>query len=220
MTGKVVVLCSGGLDSVTLAYYIKDMGAEPILVTVNYGQRMWFNECRAAGRCAALLECELHKVTLIMGSLLAGSALTDRTVEVPTGKYSEEGMTTTVVPNRNAILANIAAAAAVSKGAGSVALAVHSGDHPLYVDCRPPFLSALANQIRASTEAAVSVYTPFLRRTKRYIVGLGHELGVIFDETWSCYQGGELHCGLCSTCLERKEAFRLAEVPDPTRYRE
>lgn len=215
---KVVVLCSGGLDSVTLAYHVKNQGGEPILVNVNYGQSMWQMEHASAVRCALRLDCEFHNVVLDMGSLLDGSALTDGRVPVPTGEYTQEVMKTTVVPNRNAILANIAVAAAVFKGAVKVALAVHSGDHHIYADCRPEFVGTLDVLVIRATEGAVHIYTPFLHHSKSWIVKWGAALGVRFEETYSCYQGWETHCGECSTCLERRQAFSTAGVGDPTEY--
>lgn len=154
-----------------------------------------------------------------MVSLLHGSALTDPAVSVPDGHYTEDSMKATIVPNRNAIMLAIGCAAAYSSSAEVVALAVHAGDHFIYPDCRPDFIDAFERMERLAMEMpTLRIETPFLRRTKADIVRTGADLGVPFEETWSCYKGGTSHCGTCGTCVERREAFAVAGVPDPTRY--
>ncbi len=153
----------------------------------------------------------------------SGSALTDD-VDVPHGHYAAENMAVTVVPNRNAIMLSIAYGVAVARGARIVAAAVHAGDHYVYPDCRPGFVEAFDRMQREAVEGfgdpSLCLYAPFVHKTKAEIVEIGAALGVPYEDTWSCYEGGEVHCGLCGTCNERKEAFRLAGVPDPTEYRE
>ena len=157
-----------------------------------------------------------------MGALLTGSALTDAGVDVPEGHYTDASMAATVVPNRNAIMLSIAVGVAVSRGAGAVATAVHAGDHAIYPDCRPAFIEAIEREARIANEGFIAdgfqVQAPFLLLRKDEIVRRGAALGVPFEETWSCYLGEDLHCGRCGTCVERREAFELAAVPDPTRY--
>jgi 7-cyano-7-deazaguanine synthase len=159
-----------------------------------------------------------------VGRLLSGSALTDEGVDVPYGHYAAENMAVTVVPNRNAIMLSIAYGVAVARSASLVACAVHAGDHYVYPDCRPEFIDAFDRMQRLAVEGFgdpnLSLYAPFMRKTKAEIVELGTALGVPYEETWSCYEGGKFHCGLCGTCTERKEAFQLVGVPDPTEYRE
>ena len=156
------------------------------------------------------------------GALLSGSALTDATVDVPDGHYTDESMRSTVVANRNAIFAMVATGVAVAEGAGAVALGIHAGDHPIYPDCRPPFVEAAERLARVANEGFLSEHfqllAPFLTWTKAEIVQRGAELGVPFAETWSCYKGADVHCGTCGTCVERREAFELARVADPTEY--
>ena len=156
-----------------------------------------------------------------VGRLLSGSALTDD-IEVPHGHYAEETMAVTVVPNRYAIMLSIAYGAAVADGAQLVAAAVHAGDHFVYPDCRPAFIEAFDGMERLATEGFghqnLRLHAPFLDKTKAGIARIGAELGVPYEDTWSCYGGGEVHCGLCGTCNERKEAFELAGVTDPTAY--
>jgi 7-cyano-7-deazaguanine synthase len=221
MIHKAIAIVSGGMDSVTLAYLIDSLGYSLHLLSFNYGQRH-VKELESAAHCAAALGAEHSIIDLSgVGALLKGSALTDN-IAVPEGHYADENMRITVVPNRNAIMLSIAYGVAVAEGAEVVATGIHAGDHAVYPDCRPLF----ANLFEVMQDAAVEgfghpklrLYTPFIHKTKADIVTMGRELSVPFDDTWSCYQGGDLHCGKCGTCVERHEAFELAEVVDPTRY--
>ena len=112
----------------------------------------------------------------------------------------------------------IAAGFAESHGAGGIVIAAHSGDHAIYPDCREEFLEPMARAISEGTYARIALLRPFVSTDKAGIVAQGASLGVDFSHTWSCYKGGELHCGSCGTCVERREAFLLAGVPDPTHY--
>ncbi|HEY3144424.1 MAG TPA: 7-cyano-7-deazaguanine synthase QueC [Acidimicrobiales bacterium] len=218
----VVTTVSGGLDSVTLAHTLAAEGHDQVLVSFDYGQRH-AKEIDFARACAARLGSDHHVVDLrSVGGLLTGSALTDAEVAVPEGHYTDASMAATVVPNRNAIMLSIAIGVAVARGAEAVATAVHAGDHPIYPDCRPAFIEAIEREARIGNEGFVvdgfRVLAPFLQTTKDEIVRRGVATGVPFAETWSCYVGGELHCGRCGTCVERREAFELAGVSDPTVY--
>jgi 7-cyano-7-deazaguanine synthase len=221
MTSTVVTV-SGGLDSVTLAHDLAAAGEELALLSFDYGQRH-VREIDFAARCGQRLGAAHHVVDLrSVGGLLSGSALTDPSVDVPDGHYTDDSMKATVVPNRNAILLSIATGLAVASGADTVATAVHAGDHPIYPDCRPAFITAFEHLAQVANEGFVAegfkVTAPYLNFSKADIVARGAALGVPFDETWSCYRGGELHCGRCGTCVERIEAFELADVDDPTPY--
>ena len=153
------------------------------------------------------------------GAVLTGSALTDD-VNVPDGHYAEDSMRVTVVPNRNAIMLTVAFGAAAARGADAVATAVHGGDYFIYPDCRPAFTEAFAAMQKQALDgyADVSLFTPFVHRNKADIVTEGARCDTPFAQTWSCYKGGVHHCGRCGTCVERREAFHLAEVSDPTTY--
>jgi 7-cyano-7-deazaguanine synthase len=216
---KTLVVCSGGLDSVTLAHKSAAEHELVRLVSFDYGQRHR-RELAYAQRCAARLSVPYDIVDIAaIGRLFGGSALTDDT-PVPDGHYAEETMRTTVVPNRNAIMLAIAFGLAVPCRADAVAVAVHGGDHFIYPDCRPGFIEAFAGMQRRALEgvADVLLQAPFVQLSKADIVRQGARLGVPFAETWSCYRGGERHCGRCGTCVERREAFMLAGVDDPTAY--
>jgi 7-cyano-7-deazaguanine synthase len=219
---KAVAIISGGLDSAVLAHWLRAEGFDFSTLSFDYGQRhrkeLDFAKRLAAGLDVPWTVLDLHAAGLT--ALLSGSALTDAAVDVPDGHYAAENMRLTVVPNRNVIMLAIAAAAAASSGAGTVALAVHAGDHPIYPDCRPDFLTAFEEMERRALDgfAELRVLAPFQNKTKAEIVALGAELSVPFGETWSCYKGQEKHCGACGTCVERREAFALAGVKDPTTY--
>ncbi|MFG2913130.1 7-cyano-7-deazaguanine synthase QueC [Kitasatospora sp. NPDC048298] len=217
-----VVIASGGLDSTTVAYWLAESGSRLTLLSFDYGQRHR-KELDFARRIAGRLGARHEVVDLSgLGRLLSGSALTDPAVTVPDGRYSAGSMRSTVVPNRNAIMLSIAVGVAVAAGADAVAFGAHSGDHALYPDCRTAFFDAFAEAARVGNEGFVpegfQLLAPFIDQAKADIVRVGGQVAVPFAETWSCYRGGELHCGTCGTCTERIEAFALAEVEDPTTY--
>lgn len=219
---KAVAIVSGGMDSVTLAYYLKKQGYELSLLSFNYGQRH-NKELVFAKQIAQELGAEHHYVELSqLRELLPGSALTDDNVAVPDGHYAEDSMKATVVPNRNAIMLSIAFGHAIAIGADAVAIGNHGGDHFIYPDCRPEFINTFAAMQKVGMEGFgaddLELISPFVDSTKADIAKLGQELGVPYESTWSCYKGGEIHCGTCGTCVERKEAFELAGVSDPTEY--
>lgn len=216
---KTFVICSGGLDSVTLAYKVaRDFHLQG-LISFDYGQRH-VRELDRARLCANDLGAAHHVIDISsVGAVLSGSALTDD-VDVPEGHYAEESMKSTVVPNRNAIMLAMAYGIAAAQKADAVATAVHGGDHFIYPDCRPGFIDAFAamQDLALDGVAKVKLYTPFVNVSKADIVREGAALDVPFAQTWSCYKGGERHCGRCGTCVERREAFDLAGVDDPTIY--
>jgi 7-cyano-7-deazaguanine synthase len=220
--GHAVAIVSGGLDSTVLTYLLRRGGVRLTLLSFDYGQRHR-GELDYARRTAAALSVEHHVVDLTaLGALLSGSALTDTRVAVPDGHYTDALMRTTVVPNRNAIMLDVAVAKAVSDGADAVAFGAHAGDHPIYPDCRPEFLRAFQDMAVLATEGfarpGLRIAAPFIAMSKAEIVELGAQLGTRFADTWSCYKGGEAHCGTCGTCVERREAFAVAGVADPTNY--
>jgi 7-cyano-7-deazaguanine synthase len=137
---------------------------------------------------------------------------------IPDGHYEEQTMKQTVVPFRNGIMLSIAGGYAESIEAQALVIAAHAGDHAIYPDCREEFMKAMGDAIRLGTYAQIEILRPFIRSSKADIVRRGSELGVDFSKTWSCYKGGAIHCGTCGTCVERREAFLLAGLADPTVY--
>ena len=218
-----VAIVSGGLDSVTLAYLLHSEGYNLHLLAVDYGQRH-AKELDFARMCAQRLEAAFDILDLrSLGRLFKGSALTDD-IPVPHGHYAAPSMAVTVVPNRNAIMLAAAYGVAVAEEAEIVATGVHAGDHPVYPDCRPAFIDSFDAMQRLAVEGCgnpnLRLHAPFVQLSKHDIVAVGARLDVPFEHTWSCYEGEELHCGQCGTCVERREAFALAGVPDPTIYRD
>lgn len=219
---RVVAVVSGGLDSTTMAYSLRADGYEISAISFDYGQRHRKELTYAERMCAdlgaqwTLIDLQAAGVTKFM----AGSALTDDTVGVPDGHYADESMKATVVPNRNAIMLSIACALAISHSIGAVAFGAHTGDHPIYPDCRPEFVNAFGTMVNLAVEGYgnLEILAPLITMDKTAIVRRGAELRVPFERTWSCYKGGEVHCGTCGTCYERREAFVLAGVADPTVY--
>lgn len=214
-----IAVVSGGMDSVTLAHDLAHQGHALRVLSFDYGQRHR-RELAAARSCARALGVRHDTIDLTgVGAHLTGSALTDA-IPVPDGHYAEEAMRATVVPNRNAIMLAVAFGVAVASGADAVATAVHGGDHFIYPDCRPGFVAAFQTMQDAATDGFGSprLLAPYLSLAKSDIARRGFTLGVPFADTWSCYKGGAVHCGACGTCVERREAFFLAGVPDPTPY--
>ncbi len=215
---KAVVLLSGGMDSVTALYAALREHEVVGVLTFDYGSKHNHREIPYAVRHAERFGLRHAVIPLgFMGEYFASDLLVSGG-EVPDGHYEEESMKRTVVPFRNGIMLSIAAGYAESCGAEGVVIAAHSGDHAIYPDCRERFMEAMGAAIREGTYAAVEVLRPFIGMTKGEIAARGVELGVDYAETWSCYKGGELHCGTCGTCVERREAFAVAGLGDPTRY--
>lgn len=216
---KSVVLLSGGMDSTTLFYEAKEQSEVVQALSFDYGQRHAV-ELNYATRTANKFRIPHQIISLRdVTQFLKGSSLTDD-VEVPHGHYAEDNMRITVVPNRNMMMLSIAAGVAIGLEAQRVWAAMHAGDHPVYPDCRPEFIQEMNVALRLATETNILVFTPYINVPKDEIVRIGHLLNVPYEETWSCYEGGNVHCGRCGTCVERAEAFYLAGVADPTLYRD
>jgi len=216
---RTVLTFSGGLDSTTLLYALRAEGHELFTLAVDYAQRHR-RELDHAAELAAGAGVAEHRVADLsaISPLLAGSSQTSDAVAVPLGHYSEASMKQTVVPNRNMILLSVAAGWGISLKADHLAYAAHSGDHAIYPDCRPEFAAAMGHAIELADWHRLTLLTPFVAMSKAQIVQRGAELGVPFAQTWSCYQGGDRHCGACGTCVERREAFLISGVADPTDY--
>jgi len=215
---KVVMLLSGGLDSSVLLWKLRAEGHDVRCLAVDYGQRH-ARELEAAEMVASIAGVPLLRFPMpSLRLLLRGSSQTDDAVAVPEGHYAEESMKQTVVPNRNLILLSLAAAHGLAEGCDAIGYAAHTGDHAIYPDCRPEFVHAAQIAFRLGNWGAdgLQVLAPFLGWLKADIAALGAELRCPMHRTWSCYKGGTRHCGRCGTCVERREAFEMAHLKDPT----
>lgn len=215
----IIALCSGGLDSVTLAYRLRaETPQRLVLVSFDYGQKHR-KEIEFARDAADELNAD-H--VLIRLPRIGGSALTDVDHCVPDGHYTDPVMRETIVPNRNMIMLSHAMGVVTKTGASRLAVAVHEGDSTIYPDCRPAFIAAMTTAALTANEGSIypgfRIDAPYIAWNKQTIVREGEALGVPFHFTWSCYRGDEYHCGFCAACVERREAFRRNDIQDPTVY--
>lgn len=211
-----VIIYSGGLDSTTLLYEERERIA--VAVTFDYGSNHAARETACARHHCQRLGIEHIVIELgFMGRYFESSLLRGADA-VPSGDYAEENMRSTVVPFRNGIMLAVACGLAESRGLRRVLMASHGGDHALYPDCSPEFVEAMGSAMQAGTYEGVRLEAPYTGLAKADIVRRGAALGIDYRQTYSCYRGGEHHCGTCGTCMERREAFRLAGVEDPTEY--
>jgi len=215
---KVVVLCSGGMDSVTALHWARREHSVAAALSFDYGAKHNHREIPCAIGQALKIGVPHRTIPLDFIGKYFTSDLLKSGGEIPEGHYAAENMRRTVVPFRNGIMLAAAAGFAESAGAEGLVIAAHSGDHTIYPDCREDFMRAMGDAMRLGTYAGIELLRPFIAWNKAQIVAEGVRLGVDFARTWSCYKGGEWHCGVCGTCVERREAFQQAGVPDPTTY--
>lgn len=221
MPNSAVAILSGGLDSTTMVYDAINRGIEiKRAISFNYGQKH-VKELDYARNTAAHLMIPHTTIDLwssgfteaLMANRHYVSSLIDTNADVPDGHYSEESMKSTVVPNRNMIMISIAGGIAVADQAECVLVGVHAGDHAIYPDCRPHFIETVSHALMAATVGfnnfnnSGSVLAPYMTDSKAQIARTALMLGVPLESTWSCYKGGEIHCGRCGTCVERLEAI-------------
>jgi 7-cyano-7-deazaguanine synthase len=209
-----LVVFSGGMDSATLLLKACQEFERVEAISFNYNQRHRKELQYAVGFCEEY--CIPHQIVALPAELFVGSSQTSQNIAVPHGHYTEESMKVTVVPNRNMVMLSFAVAHAVD-ALDEVWMGMHAGDHAIYPDCRPPFVTAMGWAIEVATENKVCFWAPFITKTKREIALIGQALQVPWNLTWSCYEGGDIHCGLCGTCVERKEALSGF---DPTIYKD
>ena len=214
---KTVLILSGGMDSTTLLYDLIDQDIEVYPISFNYGQRHNKELILASKNCERLkLEHKIVDLTSLQ-SILDNSSLTGD-IDVPEGYYKDENMKSTVVPNRNMIMLSIAVGYAINIGSDKVCYGAHAGDHDIYPDCRAEFVDALNGATILCHYEPVYIYAPYLYMDKADIVNRGLELNVPYEDTWTCYKGGERACGVCGSCVERLEAFEKNGVKDPVKY--
>jgi len=211
-----IIILSGGMDSVTMLYDYADSIA--VALSFDYGSNHNRKElpfaayhCRQLGIEHIIIPLDFIK-QYFHSSLLAGAEA------IPEGKYDDDNMRSTVVPFRNGIMLAIAAGMAEDRNLSRILMANHSGDHAIYPDCRPEFVNAMSEAVGKGTYNGVELFTPYTNLTKTDIARRGKQLGIDYAQTWSCYKGGEYHCGKCGTCQERIEALREAGIEDHTVY--
>ncbi|MCM1491530.1 MAG: 7-cyano-7-deazaguanine synthase QueC [Muribaculum sp.] len=205
-----LIVLSGGMDSTTLLWDHKDSIA--LAVTFDYGSRHNAREIECAKKNCGILGVEHLVIPLeFMGKYFKSSLLIGGE-DIPEGHYTDENMKSTVVPFRNGIMLSIAAGLAESRGLKKVMLANHSGDHAIYPDCRPGFVDAMSRAISEGTYDGITIDAPYTNISKSDIARIGKRIGVDYNLTYSCYKGGEEHCGKCGTCVERMEALRDAGI--------
>lgn len=212
---KALIIYSGGLDSTVLLHnYKNDIR---LAVSFDYGSKHSQKEL-----ACALVNCGLlntrHTIIDItsIGKNLKSALLSNE--DIMSCEYSEQSIANTIVPFRNGIMLAAAAGIAESYSLDTVMIANHSGDHAIYPDCTAMFINNMNATIKAGTNNKVSLCAPFTNIDKTQIVRIGAECGVNFALTYSCYNGYDIHCGVCSTCRERKQAFVDANIKDPTEY--
>lgn len=207
---KYLLVLSGGMDSVTMLYeYRKDIAAA---VTFQYGSNHNKREANCARINCEKLGVEWIEIDLSFMAKHFKSSLLEGADAIPEGNYADENMRSTVVPFRNGIMLAVAAGLAESRGLDGVMIANHSGDHAIYPDCRPEFISSMGQAINDGTYEHLRLYAPYTNLTKGEIACHGKKLGVDYSLTYSCYKGGETHCGKCATCVERAEALKYAGI--------
>jgi 7-cyano-7-deazaguanine synthase len=214
---KAVVVLSGGMDSATvLAKAVTEYGAAKIsTITFNYNSKHNFRENDAALFLSDHYKVPNKLVHLPFINELFKSDLLSSGGEIPEGHYAAENMKKTVVPFRNGIMLAIAVGYAESIKAKGVLIGNHAGDHTIYPDCRATFMESFGEAVNYGTWDQLELIRPFENMSKGDIVKMGTNLSVPYHLTWSCYKGGKNHCGKCGTCVERREAFEIAGVPDP-----
>ena len=204
------------MDSITLLYDHKDEIA--LGISFDYGSNHNAREIPFAKMHCERLGIKHITINLDFMHQYFKSSLLDGAEAIPEGHYTDDNMKSTVVPFRNGIMLAIAIGIAESNNLDQVFIANHGGDHTIYPDCRPEFINAIDAAATAGTYNNVKVIAPYTKITKSDIARIGKRLGIDYAETWSCYKGGEVHCGKCGTCVERKEALAEAGIEDKTIY--
>jgi 7-cyano-7-deazaguanine synthase len=213
-----IIILSGGMDSVTMLYDYADSIA--LALSFDYGSNHNAKELPLAAYHCEKLRIEHIIIPLEFIKQYFHSSLLSGAADIPEGKYDDVTMRSTVVPFRNGIMLSVAAGMAEDRQLSRILMANHSGDHAIYPDCRPDFVDAMAGAVREGTYNGVELFTPYTRLTKTDIARRGKQLGIDYSKTWSCYKGGDRHCGKCGTCQERRQALAEAGITDTTVYEE
>lgn len=222
---KAVVLFSGGLDSTTALALARSQGYEIYALTFDYGQRH-DKEIACSKQIAAAIGVAQHIIVKTNMDAWGGSALTDKSIEIPEGKEESKDIPLTYVPARNMVFLSYAASYAEAIDSQDIFIGVSEIDYSGYVDCRKEFIEAMENAINLGTVCSVEynkkikIHTPFINITKSEEIKIGIKLGVDYSSTWTCYNGGTHACGVCDSCKLRLKAFCDAGCTDPIKYEE
>ena len=211
-----VIIVSGGMDSITLLHERHEEIA--LGISFDYGSNHNSREIPFARMHCQRLGIKHIVIPLDFMSVYFRSSLLDGADAIPEGHYEDANMKSTVVPFRNGIMLSIACGIAESNGLSRVFIANHGGDHAIYPDCRSEFIKAMDAAMSAGTYAHINIEAPYTEITKTDIALIGKAIGLDYTETWSCYKGGNVHCGKCGTCVERQEALRNAGIENKTEY--
>ena len=211
-----VLILSGGMDSVTLLYDYSERIA--LAVSFDYGSNHNAREIPFARLHCERLGIRHIVIPLDFMAQYFTSSLLRGADAIPEGHYADDNMKSTVVPFRNGIMLSVAVGLAESEGLTHVMMANHGGDHAVYPDCRPEFVASFSEAARTGTYPGITLLAPYTNLTKGQSAAKGKQLGIDYSETWSCYKGGEHHCGRCGTCVERREALAEAGISDSTLY--
>ena len=211
-----VIIVSGGMDYITLLHERHEEIA--LGISFDYGSNHNSREIPFARMHCQRLGIKHIVIPLDFMSVYFRSSLLDGADAIPEGHYEDANMKSTVVPFRNGIMLSIACGIAESNGLSRVFIANHGGDHAIYPDCRSEFIKAMDAAMSAGTYAHINIEAPYTEITKTDIALIGKAIGLDYTETWSCYKGGNVHCGKCGTCVERQEALRNAGIEDKTEY--
>lgn len=211
-----LIIVSGGMDSITMLHEFKKEIA--LAITFDYGSNHAEKEIEFAKMHCKELGIEHIIIPLSFIHDYFKSSLLEGAGAIPEGHYEADNMKSTVVPFRNGIMLAIACGLTESRGLHKVMIANHAGDHAIYPDCRATFIDAMSEAMGYGTYEHIQIVAPYTGISKTDIAKRGKKLAIDYSKTWSCYKGGEKHCGKCGTCVERKEAFREAGLEDPTDY--
>ena len=217
---RAVCVMSGGMDSTLSAYMMKNDGYEIVAVHFNYDQRTQTKELECFHKiCNDLDVSEKYVLNLDFFKQLGASALTDKSIDIPTSGI-ENGVPITYVPFRNGIFLSMAAAIAEKEGSDSISIGVVEEDSSGYPDCRESYIQSMQESINLGTkdETNIEIKMPLVHLKKSQIVQACVELDVPLKHTWSCYKNEDKACGVCDSCRLRLNGFKLAGVIDPITY--
>jgi len=215
-TKKSVIVLSGGPDSATVAYWAKKQDYQIYPITFNYGQ-IALKETECAKQIAEKLGATTKIIDLSALKEIFSGVTSLCNADIP---LTSEFSAPIIVPFRNAIFLSAAVAYAVAVGADKIFYGAQGSDEPFYPDCRREFYEAFEKAAKLGTCQEITIQAPFSGKRKSDLFKVGAELGVPFELTWSCYRDRSKHCGKCESCINRKKAFKEANIADPTKYEE